>query len=205
MSEIALVMNEIVKEIAAEEMGALMESMKDFPFENIDLDVLDRPIDFDRKEVCLTPLSEETKEVLSDSGYSTEVIDNIASEEEAAIYQDAGLECETVNGKDVLVNNDIDLDQVDDWGDTNLERMEKGRPPCDADGRPFELHHVGQKSDSPLAELTHAQHMEGGNNTILHDTTKESEIDRGEFAKERVAHWKARAEEIKQRQETEAA
>lgn len=205
MSEIALVMNEIAKEIAAEKMGTLMESVKDFPFENLDLDTLDRPVDLERPMSRLTPLTEETETVLSDSGYSTEVIDNIGSEEEAAIYQDAGLECETVNGKDVLVNNDIDLDQMDDFGDTNLERMGKGKAPLDADGNPIELHHVGQKSDSPLAELTHAQHMEGGNNTVLHDTTKESEIDRSEFAKERVAHWKARAEEIKQRQETEAA
>lgn len=197
--------SEVAKEVAAEKMGALMESVKDFPVDNLDLDKLDDPVDFERNMQRLTPLSEETKIDLSESGYSDEVIDNIASEEEAAIYQDAGLECETVNGRDVLVNNEIDPDQVVDFGQTNLERMEKGNAPWDADRNPIELHHIGQKADSPLAELTHAQHMGGGNNTILHDTMKESEIVRNDFNKERSAHWKARAEEIKQRQETEAA
>lgn len=194
-----------LKELVAETISELMEQIKDTPFENISLEELDRPVDLDRPCHQLTPLSEETKEVLGEEGYSDDVVDNIATEEEATIYQDAKLECQTVNGKDALINTEIDLQQTDALGDTNLERMEKGKAPLDANGKPIELHHVGQKADSPLAELTHAQHMEGGNNTILHDTSKESEIDRGAFAKEREAHWKARADEIKQRQETEAA
>lgn len=195
----------ILNELAVETLGDLMEKMKYVQFEDINLDELDRPIDLDRPSNELTPLSEETKEALSESGYSDKILDNIATEEEAAIYQDAGLECQTINGNDALINTEIDLEQTDALGDTNLERMDKGKAPLDANGKPIELHHVGQKADSPLAELTHAQHMEGGNNTILHDTTKDSEIDRGAFAKEREAHWKARAEEIKQRQKEEAA
>lgn len=195
----------VLKELAVEALGDLMESVKDLKIEDINVEDLDRPVDLDLPRNELTPLSDETKEVLSEGGYSDEVIDSIASEEEAAIYQDARLECQTVNGNDALINTEIDLDQTDPLGDTNLERMEKGKAPLDANNKPIELHHVGQKADSPLAELTHAQHMEGGNNTILHDTTKESEIDRGAFGKEREAHWKARAEEIKQHQEKEAA
>lgn len=194
----------VLKELAAESLGELLESVKEMRIEDINVEELDRPVDLERPRNELTPLSEETKDVLSEEGYSDEVIDSIASEEEAAIYQDAGLECQSVNGNDALINTEIDLDQTDALGDTNLERMEKGKPPLDANGKPIELHHVGQKADSPLAELTHTQHMEGGNNTILHDTTKESEIDRSAFAKEREAHWKARAEEIKQHQEEAA-
>ena len=115
--------------------------MKEIRIEDINVEELDKPVDLELPRNELTPLSEETKEVLSEEGYTDEVVESINSEEEAAIYRDAGLEC---------------------------------------------------------------QHMEGGNNTILHDTTKESEIDRGAFAKEREAHWKARAEEIKQRQEEAA-
>lgn len=195
----------ILKELAPESLGELLESMKDLHVEDINIEELDRPVDLELPRNALTELSDETKEALSEEGYTDKVIDSITSEEEAEIYKDAGLECQTVNGNDVLINTEIDLDQTDALGDTNLERMEKGKSPLDANGKPIELHHVGQKADSPLAELTHAQHMEGGNNTILHDTTKESEIDRGTFAKEREAHWKARAEDIKQRQEMEAA
>jgi hypothetical protein len=121
------------------------------------------------------------RETLRDRGYSEDVIERIGSEQEAQIYLDAGLECETVNGKDVLVQPDIDPDQVDELGRTNLERMEKGLPPQDADGKPYQLHHIGQNADSPLAELTQSEHMGGGNNKILHDVTKDSEIDRGDF------------------------
>lgn len=195
----------ILKELAPESLGELLESVKDLHVEDINVEELDRPVDLELPRNALTELSDETKEALSEEGYTDKVIDSITSEEEAEIYKDAGLECQTVNGNDVLINTEIDLDQTDALGDTNLERMEKGKSPLDANGKPIELHHVGQKADSPLAELTHAQHMEGGNNTILHDTTKESEIDRGTFAKEREAHWKARAEDIKQRQEMEAA
>ncbi|MCA7371204.1 HNH/ENDO VII family nuclease [Escherichia coli] len=194
----------ILKELVLESQGELLESVKEIRIEDINVEELDKPVDLELPRNELTPLSEETKEVLSEEGYTDEVIKSINSEEEAAIYRDAGLECQTVNGNDALINTEIDLDQTDALGDTNLERMEKGKSPLDANGKPIELHHVGQKGDSPLAELTHAQHMEGGHNTILHDTTKESEIDRGAFAKEREAHWKARAEEIKQRQEVAA-
>lgn len=191
----------VLKELAAESLGELLASVKDIRIEDINIEELDKPVNLELPRNELTPLSEETKEVLSEEGYTDEVIESINSEEEAAIYQDAGLECQTVNGNDALINTEIDPDQTDALGDTNLGRMEKGKSPLDANGKPIELHHVGQRADSPLAELTHAQHMEGGNNTILHDTTKESEIDRSAFAKEREAHWKARAEEIKQRRE----
>lgn len=201
----------IIKELAKEVTGELMQKIGERPLRDFSLKELDRPlyrqhfVEPNGLRNGLTPILEETCEALKDEGYSDEIIDNIESEEEAAIYQDAGLECQPVNGKDALVNNDIDLQQTDALGKSNLERMEAGKPPLDANGKPVELHHIGQKADSPLAELTHEQHMGGGNNTVLHDTTKESEIDRGSFAKEREEHWKSRAEEYKQRQETEAA
>ncbi len=146
----------------------------------------------------LKPLSDESKEALVKKGYSDSVIEVIGSEEEAKIYTDAELECSNVNGKDALIRTDVDLDTKDDFGDTNLERMDKGKPPLDSDGKPIELHHIGQTADAPLAELTKSEHMSNGNDLVLHDKSKESEIDRTSFNKERAEHWKARAEEIKQ-------
>lgn len=200
--------NLLIKEttIGLSPVGGLLEKLREQQGTKGDwtLSALDKPVAFERAFHELTPLSPESREVLRESGYGGEVIDNIGSEEEATIYQEAGLRCAEVNGKEALVNDDIDLEQKDVFGKTNLERMDAGKPPLDKNGKPLELHHIGQKADSPLAELTHVQHMEGGNNKVLHDTTKESEIDRSAFAKEREAHWKARAETYKQ-QETEAA
>lgn len=145
----------------------------------------------------LTPLSEESKEELKEQGYPDSVIENIGSEEEKEIYENADLTPKEVNGRDALTKNDIDLKQEDDFGRTNLERMEQGLAPLDKDGNPIELHHVGQKMDSPLAELTRDEHRGKGNDTVLHNKQKESEINREDFAKERAEHWKARAEQIK--------
>lgn len=118
------------------------------------------------------------------------------SEKELEIYEKADLEVEKINGKDVLIRSDIDYDEKDGFGDTNLERMENGKPPL-IEGEPVELHHIEQRSDGPIAELTRSEHRGPENNSVLHDRTKPSEINRLEFKIEREDHWKARAEIIK--------
>lgn len=181
------------------EKPAIFDSFEKTTLSQEDIKGLDQPIsDKIRIRDSLKPLSDEQKHELSERDYSEPVIEAIGSKEEADIYTGAQLECENVNGKDTLIRTDINLDQRDDFGDTNLERMEKGKSPLDNDGKPIELHHIGQTADAPLAELTKSEHMSNGNDSILHDKSKESEIDRTEFRKERADHWKARAEEIKQ-------
>lgn len=163
-----------------------------------DVFVLDRPMGITQETRSSLPeMSGETKERLESKGYPESVLKSIGSEEEAGIYETAELEPTVVNGKDALIRPDIDYNQKDEFGNTNLERMESGRAPLDANGRPIELHHIGQKQDSPLAELTRDEHRGNGNDNILHDKTKESEINREDFGKERSEHWKSRAEEVK--------
>ena len=142
-------------------------------------------------------LTDEEKAKLRElTGWSDEILDAIGSWEEAEIYMKAGLKEVEINGKKCLIRDDIDLDQEDEDGITNRERMERGRPPITKDGEEVELHHIGQKQNSPLAELTMEQHRGVGNDTILHDKTKETEIDRNEFGKERRDHWKDRVESM---------
>ena len=124
------------------------------------------------------------------------MLDSIGSEAEANIYEGADLEPTQINGKDALMRTDIDYDKKDIFGQTNLDRMNKGLAPLDAEERPVELHHIGQKQDSPLAELTQKEHRGKGNDNILHNKLKESDIDREGFNKERQEHWKARAEQV---------
>lgn len=142
-------------------------------------------------------LTDEEKTKLRElTGWSDEILDAIGSWEEAEIYMKAGLKEVEINGKKCLIREDIDLDQEDEDGISNRERMERGRPPMTKDGEEVELHHIGQKQNSPLAELTMEQHRGVGNDTILHDKTKETEIDRNEFGKERRDHWKDRVESM---------
>ncbi len=138
-------------------------------------------------------MTDEEKEKLRElTGWSDEILDSIESWEEAEIYMKAGLKEVEINGKKCLIRDDIDLDQKDEDGITNRERMERGRPPITKEGEEVELHHIGQKQNSPLAELTIEQHRGVGNDSILHNKTKETEIDRNEFGKERREHWKDR-------------
>ncbi len=138
---------------------------------------------------------EEKQKIKEMTGWSDEIIDAIGSMKEAKIYMDAKLQEAEIDGKKCLIKSDINLDQKDGDGISNRERMKRGRPPINKDGQEVELHHIGQKPDSPLAELTTQEHRGVGNDTVLHDKNKESEIDRNEFAKDRKNHWKSRAEE----------
>lgn len=161
------------------------------------LDELDKPL-FVKQESRheLPPCSETTLGEMKQKGYPDSVIEAVGSDAEAKLYLAANLESQQVSGKDALIRTDIDYDRPDQFGN-NLQRMEKGLAPLDQHGNKIELHHIGQRQDSPLAELTKGEHRENGNDNVLHDKQKESEIDRTDFAKQRENHWKARAEQIK--------
>lgn len=163
----------------------------------MDVAELDRPFGVTqatREE--MPPMCEDTCDRMKMKGCSDVLLESIDSEAEALIYDEAKLEPTVINGKDVLIRTDIDYDKKDLLGDTNLDRMKDGRAPLDDNGKPVELHHIGQKQDSPLAELTVDEHRGKGNDNILHNKLKESEINREDFAAERSDHWKARAEQI---------
>ncbi len=137
---------------------------------------------------------EEKEEIRKRTGWSDEILDALGSKEEAEIYIKAGLKEMEINGRKCLVRSDIDMNQKDEMGRTNKERAEQGLPPITKDGKTVELHHIGQRADGPLAELTPEEHRGKGNDAVLHDKTKESEIDRTTFARERSEHWKERAQ-----------
>lgn len=177
---------------------SLSKLAKDMSNKLMDINELDKPISFadtnDNSEKK-TITDEEKQKIKEETGWSDEIIDEIGSIEEYNIYKEAGLEEVEIDGKKCLVRSDLDLDQKDDFGVTNRERMANGHPPITTNGETVELHHIGQKKDSPLAEVTTQEHRGKGNDTILHDKSKESEIDRNEFGKERASHWRSRANE----------
>ena len=144
----------------------------------------------------------EKEKIAEKSNYSNEVNEKIRSVEELEVYQNEGLVESTVNDRTVLKDTSINPDLIDEKGRTNLERMEKGLAPIDENGKPYNLHHIGQNADSPLAQLKDGVHKK--NDAILHDKSKPTEV-HGEnssvnWDKERSEHWKARAEEIKAQQ-----
>lgn len=142
------------------------------------------------------------------TGWSEDVIKSIRSMGEAMIYIRAGLKEKKIDGRAALIRSDINwpdysirrntwlrnkLANYDKWAEyNNADLIGEGFPPRDRNGDPYELHHIGQRQDSPFAELTWAEHMGDGNNTILHQMGKYSEIDREAFDVEKSQYWRAR-------------
>lgn len=138
------------------------------------------------------------------TGYPLEIVKLFRSTEEGVIYfEQAGLYSETINGQAALIRA-IDLTYESELGGqmvTNLERMKLGYAAIDpASGQAFQLHHIGQSVDSPLAILSQFEHTGGGNNAILHDVNiadgagVHSLLSDAEWAAQREEFWEALAE-----------
>ena len=83
--------------------------------------------------------------------------------------------------------------QKDELNRTNKQRMEQGLAPLDKDGKPIELHHLKQKDNGIIIELTNEEHKK--DSKTLHRYEKDSQINRVEFDKWKRKYWKNRAEE----------
>lgn len=131
------------------------------------------------------------------SSYSQPINLSFRTLDEPKVYKTLGLKESEVNGKIVLKDTSINPSNKDAMGRSNLERMKRGLAPLDSQGESYNLHHIGQKQDSPLAELKNGIHK--SEYSSLHDVEiTKSDIDRDSFDKERAAHWKARAKEIEE-------
>lgn len=116
---------------------------------------------------------QQMAEICFETKYPLEIVKMFRSGEEGSIYfERAELVAKTVGGKLALVK-DIDLEYKSELAGemvTNLERMKQGYAAIDPlTEKAYQLHHIGQKVDSPLAILTEAEHTGGENNGILHD------------------------------------
>ena len=158
---------------------------------------------------------EDRARIKEEAGWSDEIVDNIQNMEQYEILKNANLIEVEINGRKCLIRTDIDLDKEWDTGkfddegnpiyETNRERMEDGKPPLDENGKPIELHHLGQKADSPLVELTVEEHRTGErsdgtkNQSLWHDNAKETEVhgEGNSWTQERESHWETRAEQSK--------
>ncbi|MCM1537315.1 MAG: HNH/ENDO VII family nuclease [bacterium] len=119
-----------------------------------------------------------------------DVIGQFHTMEEYEVFKAANLKPVMINGRTALVRADIDLNQVDEFGRTNLQRMRLGLSARDSAGKSFELHHIGQEADGTLAILSRAEH----DSAALHGFKMVGEIDRVEFARQRRNFWKTMAE-----------
>ena len=154
----------------------------------------------------LTPT--EKSSLQQRTGWSAKITAYIRDMEEAEVYIKARLKEGRVNGKAALLNplikgeayncrNWFGKKHPEYWEWNNADLMGEGYPPHDKNGDAFELHHIGQQPDLPLAELTGAQHHDDGNFARLHQFEEYSEIERDDFNKERERYWMARFRDFK--------
>ena len=123
------------------------------------------------------------------TGYPLDVIKEFHTMDEYRAFQEAGLKSQIINNKSALIKTDIDLNRLDSKGRTNLERMKQGLAPQDSTGKPYELHHVGQKKDGSLAILTQSEHDSPSIHGFLERT--EAHAEGTHWDTERQAFWKA--------------
>lgn len=160
--------------------------------------------DIETEQEELTP--EEKERIKEETGWSDEIIDNIENMDQYEVLKNAGLKETEINGRKCLVKENINLDYEDEDGLTNRQRMARGLSPLDEKtGKPLELHHLEQKQDSPLVELTEEEHRTGNykdgkkNQSLWHDNTKETEVhgEGNNWDKERKEYWKTRNGDLK--------
>ena len=147
---------------------------------------------------------DEKAKIKEETSWSDEIIDNIQNIKQYENLKSAGLVEAEINGRKCLIKENIDLDYTDDDGISNRDRITRGLAPLDnKTGKPLELHHLGQKADSPLIELTVEEHRTGEyedgkkNQSLWHDNTLETEVhgEGNSWTQERKEHWKARSEQ----------
>lgn len=133
----------------------------------------------------------EAAKIQKDSKLPLDFIKSFHSVKEYEIYKKSSLKMMEINGKNALVQP-IDWDFIGDIEDgrTNMERVLCGLAPLDSSGKSYELHHIGQKNDSPLAILTSEQHKKNYADLHFNTGSSASDINRNAFAKEKREFWK---------------
>lgn len=76
----------------------------------------------------------------------------------------------------------------------NIDLMKSGNAPIGIDGKPVQLHHMGQQNNGTLVEVL-AQDEHQAYTQYLHSNSSASQIDRQAFNSFRSQYWKMRANE----------
>ena len=102
------------------------------------------------------------------------------------------------NGVKVYQRNDIiDPNKVDSFGRTNLQRMKQGLAPVGPDGKSVNLHHMTQRNESAIAEVTQSFHQQNSKVIHINPNTIPSGIDRNAFNAWKSSYWMSRANDFK--------
>lgn len=131
----------------------------------------------------------EVAAIQKETKWSLDIIKKIHSKAEYEIYKKAGLAATKMPDGTMALLREIDWNLVDQYGRTNVQRVLDKLAPIGPDGMPFELHHVGQRADSPLAILTWTEHHKEGF-SILHYKEEGKNVAESVWKKQKEDFWK---------------
>jgi hypothetical protein len=129
------------------------------------------------------------------SPYSDKINPFFRSTEHMSGYTKLGLKEAQIQEKPCLQDR-IDPEKTDGLGRTNRERTAAGLAPLDANGESYNLDHIGQKANSPLAELPNRIHKEFDD--VFHDKSIQTEVHfkGNNWNQERAQYWKERSKTL---------
>jgi hypothetical protein len=133
----------------------------------------------------------EAADIHKKSKWPLDAIKSIHSTAEYEIYKNADLIPTQMSDGTWAFLREIDWNITDEFGRTNIERIKAGVAPIDASGKSYELHHIGQKSDSPLAILSYSEHHSSGNFSILHYAEEGKNVTDVEWSAQKKEFWNA--------------
>lgn len=133
----------------------------------------------------------QAAQIQKESRWPLNAIKNIHSMDEYQIYRKANLIPTKLPDGTLAFLREIDWDLADDKGRTNIQRIADRLAPIDSTGRPYELHHIGQQADSPLAILAYEEHHSKGNYGILHWAKEGKNVAEAEWATQKKEFWDA--------------
>ncbi|HHV7361493.1 TPA: HNH/ENDO VII family nuclease, partial [Morganella morganii] len=119
-----------------------------------------------------------------------------------------------VQGRKVYQRDDLfDPHAIDEYGLTNIQRMQKGRAPIGKDGLEINLHHVTQTEPGPMAEILSSTHSTYDRTLHMYSNqwdktwvgpdgvrrtynSAPTSMDRGPFNSWKKKYWKERAKDF---------
>ena len=132
----------------------------------------------------------EVAKIQKETKWPLDIVKSLHSYDEFTIYKNAGLQSKRMSSGEWAFIREIDWSLVDSKGRTNVQRVsEWGLAPIDASGKSYDLHHVGQKADSPLAILTWDEHHSKENYSILHYAKEGKNVADDVWKKQKNDFW----------------
>lgn len=148
-----------------------------------------------RKRVRLKGDSyEDVQEYIRDRNLFTDVVRvHLRTKEEVRFYDKRRYKEVHWPDNQIALIIDINPDYVvESRGMTNRELIQNGESPiCPDDGKPYHLHHISQRADSPLAIIPASVHDSKDYFSILHaGASSDCPIDRKKFDAEKKRFWR---------------